>query len=332
MSSFVTVFSAWISLIKARPILVMACLLIISMVLFMTVNVTGNWAFILSLRGKKLIALMVVGFAIGTSTLLFQTLTHNPILTPALLGFDSLYVLIKSLMVFFLGSVGMASIPALGKFGMEVAIMLALSLVLFHTLFGKHSHDLTRLVLVGVVFGLLFRSLSYLVARMIDPEEFVTIQSVSYASFNTVNSTVLTVGVVLCLLCAILMYRVRHQLDALMLGRLPAINLGIDYPKLSLGLLTMIALLVAVSTAMVGPVTFFGLLVCALTNQITTSMHHAKRLVLVSVVAMLCLVAGQMIFEYVFKMAGVLEVVIELIGGLVFLWIIFHQNKKRAVL
>ena len=324
------IFARPVSLIKDRPLTVMAILLVIAILLFMSVNVTGNWSFILSLRGKKLLALMTVGFAIGTSTLLFQTLTHNPILTPALLGFDSLYVLIKSLMVFFLGAVGMASIPTLGKFGVEVIIMLGLSLVMFRTLFGRHSQDLTRLILVGVVFGLLFRSLSFLVARMIDPEEFVTIQSVSYAGFNTINTQVLSVGMVLCALCALLMYRMRHKLDILLLGRLPAINLGINYSRLTLGVLAMIALLVAVSTAMVGPVTFFGLLVCALTNAISPSMHHGKRLLLVSLIAMLCLVAGQMIFEHLLKMAGVLEVVIELVGGLAFLWIIFHQYQKQA--
>lgn len=318
-----------LSVIKKHPIATASLLLLGACLLFLGLNLVGNVEFALQLRGKKLLALLTVGFAIGTSTLLFQTLTHNPILTPALLGFDSLYVLIKSLMVFFLGSVGMASISPIGKFGFEVVLMLALSMLLFRWLFAGRGQDLTRLILVGVVFGLLFRSLSYLVARMIDPEEFVTVQAVSYAQFNTINTQVLSVAVLVCLGCALLMYRLRHQCDVLMLGRLPAINLGINYPKLGLLLLMMIALLVSVSTAMVGPVTFFGLLVCALTNQLCHQMYHGQRLVLVSVIAMLCLVGGQMIFEHILGMAGVLEVVIELVGGLVFLWLIFHQYQHQ---
>lgn len=317
-------------LVRTYPIAMAVLLLILACILFLTVNASGSWAFILSLRGKKLLALMVVGFAIGTSTLLFQTLTHNPILTPALLGFDSLYVLIKSVMVFFLGSVGMAAIPTLTKFGLEVAVMLVLSLLLFRLLFGSSSQDLTRLILVGVVFGLLFRSLSYLVARMIDPEAFVTIQAVSYAGFNTINTQVLQVAILICIGCAAYMVRVHHRLDVLLLGRLPAINLGLDYVRFGRKLLMVIALLVAVSTAMVGPVTFFGLLVCALTNQLSQSVHHRKRLVLVSVLAMLCLVVGQLLFEQLLKMSGVLEVVIELVGGLVFLWLIMHQYTKQS--
>lgn len=167
---------------------------------------------------------------------------------------------------------------------------------------------------------------------MIDPEAFVTIQAASYASFNTINTQVLGIAMAVCVGCAIYMVKVHHRLDVLLLGRLPAINLGVDYVSFGRRLLMVIAVLVAVSTAMVGPVTFFGLLVCALTNQFAPSMHHAKRLVLVSLLAMLCLVAGQMVFEQLLKMSGVLEVVIELVGGLVFLGLIIRQNRQRGVL
>lgn len=324
-------FITLIHWLKTHPIWLCLGVLVASSVLFLTLGVS-DWGFALPLRGTKLLALMTVGFAIGTSTLLFQTLTHNPILTPALLGFDALYVLIKSLMVFFLGVASLASIPKLAQFALEVGLMLGLSLVLFRLLFTKHSQDLTRLILVGVVFGVLFRSLSSLVARMISPDEFVTIQSASYAQFNTINTQVLGISMLICAAAAVVMYRLRHQCDILLLGKYPAINLGINYQKLTLLLLGLIALLVAVSTAMVGPVTFFGLLVCALTNQLSSSMHHGKRLALVSVLAMSCLVFGQLLFEYVLKMAGVLEVVIELFGGVMFLWLVFRQyNKKGSV-
>ncbi|WP_284143781.1 iron chelate uptake ABC transporter family permease subunit [Psychrobacter sp. WY6] len=79
-----------------HPKSIAAIILLISTILFLTVNVNGHWDFTLPLRGKKLLALMVVGYAIGVSTLLFQTLTHNPILTPSLLGFDSLYFYYKA--------------------------------------------------------------------------------------------------------------------------------------------------------------------------------------------------------------------------------------------
>lgn len=321
--------SAKLLKIATHPIAISALLLLVSAVLFLTLNVHGHWDFALPLRGKKLLSLIVVGYAIGVSTLLFQTLTQNPILTPSLLGFDSLYVLLQSLMVFFLGAISYAGFPPVGKFLLEVGLMFGASLLLFYLLFSKTNQDLTRLILVGVIFGVLFRSLSALIARLINPDDFVVVQAVSYAQFNTVNPQLLGITTIICILTAIIIWRLRFQCDVLMLGKPQAINLGIHYQRLAFGLLAIIAILVATATALVGPVTFFGLLVCALTNRLARQMYHGERLILVSLIAMLCLVLGQTVFEQLLGMAGVLSVVIELAGGLVFLALIFMMQRRR---
>ncbi len=102
--------------ILTKPVIIASVVLAISMLLFMTLNANGNWDFVLPFRFYKLMALILVGVAIGVSTLLFQTLTHNPILTPALLGFDALYVLIQSVLVFALGAVNIFTTQPLLKF------------------------------------------------------------------------------------------------------------------------------------------------------------------------------------------------------------------------
>ena len=320
--------SSILATLKAHPKSISALILLISMILFLTVNVHGHWDFALPLRGKKLLALLVVGYAIGVSTLLFQTLTHNPILTPSLLGFDSLYVLLQSLLVFFLGAISFTSLNPITKFSLEIFLMFGASLLLFKLLFSKSSQDLTRLILVGVIFGVLFRSLSALIARLINPDDFVVVQSASYAQFNTINPQLLGISLFICVISALFIWRWRFQCDVLMLGKAQAINLGINYQRLAFGLLTVIAVLVATATALVGPVTFFGLLVCALTNRMARHMYHSERLILVSLVAMICLVLGQTVFEQILGMAGVLSVVIELAGGLVFLALIFMSQRR----
>jgi len=322
-------FAAALAMIARHPIAITAVILLISAGLFLTLNVQGHWDFVLPLRGKKLLSLIVVGYAIGVSTLLFQTLTQNPILTPSLLGFDSLYVLLQSLMVFFLGAISYSSFSPIAKFLFEVLLMFGASLLLFYLLFSKSSQDLTRLILVGVIFGVLFRSLSALIARLINPDDFVVIQAVSYAQFNSVHPQLLGITTIICVITAIIIWRLRFQFDVLMLGKPQAINLGINYQRLAFGLLAIIAILVATATALVGPVTFFGLLVCALTNRLSRQMYHSERLILVSLIAMLCLVLGQTIFEQWLGMAGVLSVVIELAGGLVFLALIFMMQRRR---
>lgn len=321
----------FIKKLLGNPILLAFIVLVIGCGLYLTLNVI-SWDFALPLRTRKLIAFLVVGYAVGVSTLLFQTLTHNPILTPSLLGFDSLYVLIQSLMLFFLGMLSYVTLPTVGKFAFEVAVMMMLSVILFRFLFTKHNQDLTRLILVGVIFGTLFRSLSYMVARMINPDEFVTVQAQSYASFTAVNVNLLITSVVLSVATFIYVWRQRFALDVLLLGRNCAISLGVPYHKLSLGILMTISLLVSMATALVGPITFFGLLVCALTNRFCTKMAHGERLILVTLIASSTLILGQAVFEHVFKMAGVLEVVIELFGGVAFLLLIFMQYSKQRTM
>ena len=309
-----------------RPLWAAFALLLICCGLFLTLNVKGDWDFVLQLRLTKLAALLLVAYAVGVSTQLFQTLTNNPILTPSILGFDALYMFLQTLLVFALGGVGYTSLPAVGKFGFELAVMMGGSLLLFYTLVKQGGRDLSRMILIGVIFGILFRSLSSLLSRMIDPEEFTAAQANMFATFNTVHSELLGIGAIVLLISAAVIWRERHRLDVYLLGRNQAINLGINYSRNTLWLLLWIAALVATATAVVGPVSFFGLLVAALANHFSPSVKHSVRLPMTFCVGGILLVGGQTIFEHFLGMQAVLSVVVEFAGGLVFLYLVLKKK------
>ena len=312
---------------KTTRILAFALLLLLcSCLFFMLFNANGNWDFVIPFRGKKLLLLLTVAYTIGVSTLLFQTLTHNPILTPSILGFDSLYLLTQTLLVYFLGGIGFTLLDISFKFTIETGLMLIGALLLFRTL-TKENSDLTRMLLIGVVFGVLFRSLNNLLQRMIDPEEFAVAQSSSFASFNTANPTLLFIGIIIALLSMFWIWQQRHKLDVLLLGKKQAIGLGVDYHHFSRHLLICCALLVSVSTALVGPILFLGLLVCAIVNAVSPTVSHAVRIPLTFLISGITLVLGQTLFEQIFKLQGVLSVVIELLGGLVFIYLMLKKQK-----
>ena len=214
-----------------RPLWAAFALLLICCGLFLTLNVKGDWDFVLQLRLTKLAALLLVAYAVGVSTQLFQTLTNNPILTPSILGFDALYMFLQTLLVFTLGGVGYTSLPAVGKFGFELTVMMGGSLLLFYTLVKQGGRDLSRMILIGVIFGILFRSLSSLLSRMIDPEEFTAAQANMFASFNTVHNELLGIGALILLISAAAVWRERYRLDVYLLGRAQAVHLGINYPR-----------------------------------------------------------------------------------------------------
>ncbi|SSY80607.1 iron chelate uptake ABC transporter family permease subunit [Alysiella crassa] len=310
-----------------KKIIILTLLLLISCAAFLVWNAQGNWDFVLPLRAKKLGALLLVAYSVGVSTLLFQTLTNNPILTPSVLGFDTLYIFLQTLLVVLLGSVGYTQLPLTGKFFLELAVMMGASVLLFQMLLRQGGRDLTRMILIGVIFGVLFRSVSSLLQRMIDPEEFAVAQANTFASFNTVNTNLLLVSGALVALSGTFLWRERHRLDVHLLGRDQVINLGIDYSRHTLLILLWISALVATATAAVGPVSFFGLLVCALANYVSGSLKHSVRLPMVFLLAAIMLVGGQAIFEHALGMKAVLSVVVEFAGGLVFLWLVLGKRK-----
>lgn len=293
--------------------------------LFMTYNAKGNWDFVVPFRGKKLLLLLIVAYAIGISTLLFQTLTNNPILTPGILGFDSLYLLIQSALVFSFGGLGFTQLDLNAKFFFETCLMLLGALLLFKTL-TKNNADITRMILVGVIFGVLFRSLNNLLRRIIDPTEFAVAQGSSFASFNTVNAELLVLGSVIIIACGLWIGYQQHKLDVLLLGRERAIGLGLDYHRFSRQLLLCSALLVAISTALVGPILFLGLLVCAIVNAVSPTIYHRVRIPMAFLIASITLVGGQLLFEQVMGMQGVLSVVVEFVGGIIFIYLILRKK------
>lgn len=312
-------------MVRSRFI-VLSLILLASILFYMTYNAKGNWDFILQLRGKKLILLCTIAYTIGISTLLFQTLTHNPILTPSILGFDSLYLLLQTSLVFLFGGLGFTQLDPSYKFFFETLLMLGASILLFSSL-NRNRSDLTRMILIGVIFGVLFRSLNNLLQRMIDPTEFAVAQGSSFASFNLTTPSLLWIGSCIAILSAIWVWLQRHKLDILLLGRDKAIGLGLEYHQFSRQLLICCGLLVSVSTALVGPILFLGLLVCAIVNAISPTVCHSVRMPMTFLTSAITLILGQAIFEQVLKMHGVLSVVIEFIGGIVFIYLILKRKK-----
>lgn len=313
---------------RTNTLIWILCLLFVgSCTLFLTYNVTSDWDFILHFRGTKLIMLIIIGYTIAVSTLMFQTLTHNPILTPSILGFDHLYLLIQTGLIFFFGGLGFTQLDTNYKFFLETGVMLLGSLLLF-SLLTRNNADLTRMMLIGVIFGVLFRNLNSLLKRMIAPDEFAIAQGSSFANFNTVNTDLIWIGISLVLISLLWIWRQRHRLDLLLLGQSYAINLGLNYHQFSRQLLICCALLVSVSTALVGPILFLGLLVCAITNAIAPTVHHQVRLPVVFIISAITLILGQVFFEQIINMQGVLSVVIEFIGGIIFIYLMIRKNKQ----
>jgi iron complex transport system permease protein len=309
-------------------LLILAAITVGVIVLFMTLNARGRWDFILPFRGTKVLAMALVAYAIAVSTVLFQTVSHNRILTPSIMGFDALYVLIQTVLVFTLGSAGLTALDPQLVFGIEAAAMVAFSSLLYRWLFSGSSRSLHLLLLVGIVFGVLFRSLSGFMQRIIDPNEFVVLQDRLFANFNSVDGNLLAVSVAAIVAVSVIGWRLMPTYDVLALGRESAVSLGVDYNRVVTVVLMLIAVLISVSTALVGPVTFFGLLVANLAYQIAGSHKHRFVLPVAILLAVICLIGGQLVLERIFAFDTALSIVIEFVGGIVFLALLIRGTAR----
>ncbi|MDB8790038.1 iron chelate uptake ABC transporter family permease subunit [Romboutsia sp. 1001216sp1] len=281
----------------------------------------------MSQRIPKLIAIVLTGGCIAFSSMIFQTITNNNILTPSVLGLDSLYILVQTLIVFIVGIDSKFIASKSHNFLLSVVIMVVASFVLYKKLFEKSGNNIFFLLLVGMIFGTLFKSMSTFMQVVIDPNEYATLQNSLHASFGNVNTEILLIASIILIAIIPFIYDELKYLDVLCLGKDNAINLGVDYDKVVKKMIIVVSILVSISTALVGPITFLGLLVVNITKQLLSTYKHSYLIVASILISISTLVGGQFLVERVFSFNTTLSVIINFVGGVYFIYLLLKESK-----
>ncbi len=296
--------------------------------LYLFHDLNGSFDYALPRRGNKVLAMIITGAAIAYATVIFQTITHNRILTPSIMGLDSLYLLIQTFFIFFLGSEHITVVNKQVNFLLSVGAMIIFALLLYRLLFKKGQQSIYFLLLVGIIVGTFFQSISTFLQVLIDPNEFLIVQDRMFASFNNVNGDLVWLSL-LSILCVFAVgWRSVSRLDVMSLGRDTAINLGIPYDKTARQMLVLTAILISVSTALVGPITFFGLIVANLSYQFFRTYRHRTLISGAILLSIIALVGGQWAVERVFTFSTTLSVIINFVGGVYFLYLLLKESRS----
>lgn len=303
-------------------------LMCLALGLYLGYQLPSRWQYALYHRGLSLIAICITGVAIALATMIFQTIVNNRILTPSILGLDSLYLLIQTLIIFAFGSATLMSMDSILLFVISTALMVLFALALYFLLFKGNRQNIFFLLLVGIVFGTFFQSLTTFMEVLIDPNEFQIAQDIGFASFNRINTNILWLALGILLVTIGYAYRYIHYLDVLALGREQAINLGVPYPSLTRKLLIIVAILTSVSTALVGPISFLGLLVMNLTFEFMRDYRHKILIPACMLIAIITLALGQLLVSQVFTFATTLSIIINFVGGVYFIYLLLRTHKK----
>lgn len=295
---------------------------------YIFVDLGSAWAYVLPKRTLKIVAIVLTGAVIAFSTIIFQTITNNRILTPSIIGLDSLYMLIQTILVFVFGSMNLVVMDKNFNFVISVVLMVLFAGLLYRFLFKGEGRNIYVLLLVGIIFGTFFGSLTDFMQVLIDPNEFMIVQDRMFASFNNVNTDLLIISIVFIILVSIYFARFYKYLDVLALGKEQAINLGVDYDYVVKRLLIIIAVMVSVATALVGPITFLGLLVANIAHQFLNTYRHSYLLVGSVLISIVALVGGQFLVERVFTFSTTISVIINFIGGVYFIYLLLKESKS----
>lgn len=310
------------------PIILLSLMILVSSVLFLLMGINqGSMDYALSKRIPRLIAIILTGGCIGFSTIIFQTITDNRILTPNVMGIDSLYVAIQTVLIFVFGSTSTFVSNKKINFLICLVFMILGTYLLYKLIFKRDNANIIFVLLIGMICGTFFRSLSSFMQMVIDPNEYLVLQNKLFASFNNVNVDILFLSIVLVLLMIPFVWDDIKYYDVMSLGKDQAINLGVDYDNLMKKSFIIIAILIAISTSLVGPLTFLGILVANITREMMKTYKHSYLITVSILVSIFTLVFGQLLMERILKLSTPVSVVINMIGGIYFMYLLCKESQ-----
>lgn len=286
------------------------------------------FAYAMGLRLPRLAVILIAGFAISAAAIVFQTIIRNTIVTPCLLGMNSLYLLIHTAVVFFLGSGSLFAVNPVYAFAADVIVMGFVAGFIYYTIFQKTGGNVLYVLLIGTVLSTFFSSMQNSLTRIMDPNEYDALLNTLTASFTNVNAACIIPGALLLAAIAWWLRKDLAILDVISLGREQAVSLGVDYERTLRRLMVGVALYIAVATALVGPLSFLGLITANVARQLFTTYRHTWLIAGSASVGMLILTAGQFVVEHVMVYAVPVSVFVTIGGGIYFLYLVLTAGKR----
>ena len=314
-----------------QKLLIMVFLALAAAAAYMLVEVQFDkpklfW-YAMRLRTPKLIVMLITAFAIGGASIVFQSVINNTIVTPCLLGMNSLYTLIHTAVVFFAGSASLFATNDNAAFAIDLVLMALTATVIYSYLFKKTGHNVLYVLLIGTVLTSFFGSMQSTMTRIMDPNEYDNLLATLVASFSNINSGIILFSMIALLAVTLALRRELSLLDVLTLGKDQAINLGVDYDRCIRRLLLGVTVYIAVATAMVGPISFLGLIIANLSRQLLKTYRHTQLITGSMLFGMIVLVGGQLLVEHVFSYSIPVSVFITVGGGIYFLYLLLKSRR-----
>lgn len=320
---------------RTRYLLLVATLVVLAVAIATAIVVWDNpipfgekgfWR-IVEMRATSIVVIAVVVVCQGFATVAFQTVANNRIVTPSIMGFEALYVAISTGAVYFMGAAGILALQGLGQFILQTLLMVGLAVALYGALLSGKYANIHVMLLIGIVIGGGLGSLSTFMQRLLTPSEFDILTARLFGSIGNAEVSYLPVALPLCVVAAGLLWMRSHRLNTLALGRDTATNLGVNYRREVMVVLFYVSVLMALSTALIGPMTFLGFLIATLAYQFANTYDHRYVLPVAALIGFVLLGGAYFVLKNIFYAEGAVSIIIEAVGGSVFLYVILRKGR-----
>lgn len=310
----------------SRPLAITAALIALATVYVLTGS-GMDFGYVIPRRLIKLAAMVTGGVAVALASITFQTLAGNRILTPAVMGYEAVCLMMQALLVLILGTGSLILWGGQGSILITLAAMLAWSFLLHHWLFRRARGDVWFLMLVGIVLTMVISTFTQFIQLRISPGEFAVFQGFAQVSFERVETTRLIISTLALTLVAALIWRRVPVLDVMALGRDQAISLGVDHARETRHLLALIAVLVAISVSLIGPTAFMGIFVANAARAMARGPGHRQTLPVGAAVAIGLFLLAELAAAQVFDHRTTVGILINLTCGA---WFLLLMLRRRS--
>ena len=227
------------------------------------------------IRLPRILSVIILGGALSVSGFLLQTFFNNPIAGPFVLGISSgAKLVVALLMIYFLSrSISMGSAAMI--IAAFIGSMISMGFVL---LVAKKVHNMSMLVISGVMIGYICSAVTDFVVTFADDSNIVNLHNWSMGSFSGMSWEHIRIMVIIVGITVVITFGLAKPISAYQMGESYARNMGVNVKVLRIALILLSSLLSACVTAFAGPISFVGI---AVPHLIKLATHTAKPIILI---------------------------------------------------
>ena len=232
-------------------------------------EITGNdWRVFYYIRLPRIILVMAVGSALSVTGSVYQSIFHNPLVSPNILG--------VSAGAGFGVALGMLVTEGslLWIYGLSFIFGVIAVILTFFISKMSQGKNVMKMVLAGIVVSSLFTAMISLLKYLADPLDelpgivFWLMGGFSRASWQEVKFITPLIAVGL-----IIIYIMRWYLNVMSMGDEEAISMGVNVRLIRIVLISFSTFMVAASVATTGQITWIGLVIPHIARFLVGSDH-----------------------------------------------------------